>query len=140
MLTEAERIKHRQCDARRYLLHKDALLERKRERYRNNREKILLANRLWRQTHKEKVNTCVRNWSAKNRTASRRIKSKYDNSEKGMKKRRERERIGVKSLSDGYMKNLIRKRNSLDARYIPSELVEVKRLLIQARRIIHDNV
>ncbi len=60
-------------------------------------------------------------------------KKEYSSLEKIKKLRNVRQQIGVKKMTDGYIKSLIARKNS-SKKNIPKELIEVKRLHLQLKR------
>lgn len=109
------------------------LKEAHRNHYAKHKERVKKKCAEYRDQNPEKVRQTKKNWWSKNLQSKKewRRKDKIANPQKY--KRYEYER--VVNLTDGYVKKILVKRTTLRCKDVPQEMIQVKRHLLQIKRL-----
>jgi len=107
-----------------------------------NREALLLAQRRWRQRQdSERLRASYRDQYLKHREKRLRQQKDYRMArvEQIQAYNRRRHRVASDTMSDRYVKTLIRASTKLSAKAFPAPLIEARRSLLAAKRLLKEN-
>lgn len=120
---------------------KDCVIEYQKIYTQKHKKEIEIAKKLYRQNNKEKINLKNKKYQKEyyKKNKERRIlqirKWQRNNKEKRNLSIREYARMGAYTLSNNYIKKLIKDKSTLSSKDIPAELISVYRLNLTLKRL-----
>jgi hypothetical protein len=118
-----------------YQRNKEKVLANSRQYYQKNKKKVLARHRRWLELNKDHQKALCARWAQENKEKVRAIalKHRHRNLKKCRKRDRDAARLGVRFLSNRYIRGLLVNYGRAP-KVVPPELIELKRVSVLVKR------